>query len=423
MAQIQSPETYADGQQVTAARLNNQTNGAVLLPGAVTDQTAISGGVASADGLIVHDASASAIRKATVTELLGSGVPVVAASVTGVAGSDLILAGAAGQNVEVSGNLDVTGNEVITGGLTVTGNTTLDAGLNVNGLAAFNATSAVKIPVGTTGQRPGTPVAGQIRYNSTLDQAEVYSGTEWKAVGGVPFDASGVVITTIDGYKIHTYTVSGTFTPSLTKEGKVEVLVVGAGGGGANYNPHGGGGGGGAVVYGVLNIAKNTSPISVVVGTGGAPGSGGGTSYFSTLTAPGGGTGSGYVGGASGSGLAGSVGTFSNGGGGGGGAQTTGFGVVGGGAIGGEGFGSSISGTLKTYGGGGGGGGSPYAQNSNSPGVGFSGGAWGAWGSANATVARANSGGGGGGGGLFSDPDRYASSGADGIVIIRYRVS
>jgi hypothetical protein len=410
MAQIQSPETYADGQQVTAARLNNQTNGAVLLPGAVTDQTAISGGVAAADAVIVHDASASAIRKATVTELLGGGVPVVASSVTGVAGSDLILAGAAGQNVEVSGNLDVTGNEVITGGLTVTGNTTLDAGLNVNGLAAFNVTSAVKIPVGTTGQRPGTPVAGQIRYNSTLDQAEVYSGTEWKAVGGSPFDASGGVITTIDGYKTHTYTVSGTFTPSLTAEGKVEVLVVGAGGAGSSFNPCGGGGGAGDVVTGFISIAKGTAPISVVVGSGSS--GTGGASYFSSFTANGGQPGSGYTGGTSGSGIAGASGG-STGAGAGGGART---GQVlrwtDAGGIGGEGYGSSISGTLQVYGGGGSGGGRATSIGANTPGN---------YGSGGAGVAPvANSGGGGGG---TRQGYHGATLGADGIVIIRYRVS
>lgn len=409
MAQIQSPETYADGQQVTAARLNNQTNGAILLPGAVTDQTAIAGGVASSDTLIVHDASASAIRKATVTELLGGGVPVVATSVTGVAGSDLILAGAAGQNVEVSGNLDVTGNEVITGGLTVTGNTTLDAGLNVNGLAAFNVTSAVKIPVGTTGQRPGTPVAGQIRYNSTLDQAEVYSGTEWKAVGGSPFDASGGVITTIDGYKIHTFTVSSTFTPSLTKEGKVEVLVVGAGGGGANYspNPGGGGGGGGAVITGFLTIAKGTAPFSVVVGTGGAVGFAGGSSLFSTFTANGGQPGSGYNGGTSGSAITGGTGSFTGAGGGAGAQTTQTFKWTDAGGVGGQGYGSSISGTLRVYGGGGGGGHSGAGKTS-APGI------YGGGGQGVAPVA--NSGGGGGG-------SPSATAGADGVVIIRYRVS
>jgi hypothetical protein len=409
MAQIQSPETYADGQQVTAARLNNQTNGAILLPGAVTDQTAISGSVASGDAVIVHDASSSALRKATVGEVLGGGVPVVASSVTGVAGSDLQIIPAAGQNAEVSGNLDVTGNEVITGGLTVTGNTTLDASLNVNGLASFNVTSAVKIPVGTTGQRPGTPVAGQLRYNSTDDQAEVYSGTEWKAVGGNPFDASGGVITTVDGYKIHTFTVSGTFTPSLTKEGKVEVLVVGAGGGGANYspNPGGGGGGGGDVKTGFINIAKGTSPISVVVGTGGSVGSAGGTSYFSTLTANGGQPGSGYNGGTSGSGIAGGSGSFTGAGGGAGAQATQTFKWTDAGGVGGQGYGSSISGTLRVYGGGGGGGHSGSGKTS-APGI------YGGGGQGVAPVA--NSGGGGGG-------SPSATAGADGIVIIRYRVS
>jgi hypothetical protein len=409
MAQIQSPETYADGQQVTAARLNNQTNGAILLPGAVTDQVAISGGVASADAVIVHDASASALRKVTAGELLGGGVPVVASSVTGVAGSDLILAGASGQNVEVSGNLDVTGNEVITGGLTVTGNTTLDAGLNVNGLASFNVTSAVKIPVGTTGQRPGTPVAGQMRYNSTLDQAEVYSGTEWKAVGGSPFDASGGVITTIDGYRIHTYTVSGTFTPSLTREGKVEVLVVGAGGAGAFVsNPGGGGGGGGDVKTGFINIAKNTSPMTVVVGTG-VTGTGS-SSSFGSITSNGGGPGSGLTGGTSGSGITGGSGN-SAGAGGGAGAQTTQtFRWTDAGGVGGQGFGSSISGTLRMYGGGGGGA-STGSGKASAPGL--------AGGGGQGVAPVANSGG-GGSGGSFS---HGSTLGADGIVIIRYRVS
>ncbi len=409
MAQIQSPETYADGQQVTASRLNNQTNGAILLPGAVTDQTAISGSVASGDTVIVHDASSSALRKATVGEVLGGGVPVVASTVTGVSGSDLILAGAAGQNVEVSGNLDVTGNEAITGGLTVTGNTILDASLNVNGAASFNVTSAVKIPVGTTGQRPGTPVAGQLRYNSTDDQAEIYSGTEWKAVGGLPFDASGGVITTVDGYKIHTFTVSGTFTPSLTKEGKVEVLVVGAGGAGASFNPGGGGGGGGAVVNGFVTIAKNTAPMSVVVGSGSS--GTGGASYFGPFTANGGQPGSGYTGGTSGSGIAGGNGSSQGGGGGAGAQATQTFKWTDAGGIGGQGYGSSISGTLRVYGGGGGGGASGTGK-ASAPGI-YGGGGQGA----NPT---ANSGGGGSG---SAQGVHGATLGADGVVIIRYRVS
>lgn len=90
MAQIQSPETYVDGQQVTAARLNNQTNGAVLLPGAVTDQTALAAGtVATGDTLIVHDLSASALRKATASDILNSNLPVTTSAVSAGASSDL----------------------------------------------------------------------------------------------------------------------------------------------------------------------------------------------------------------------------------------------------------------------------------------------------------------------------------------------
>jgi hypothetical protein len=405
MAQIQSPETYADGQQVTAARLNNQTNGAVLLPGAVTDQTSISGGVASGDAVIVHDASTSALRKATVGEVLGGGVPVVASSVTGVAGSDLQIIPAAGQEAEVLGNQTVTGNQAVVGNQTVTGNTTLDAGLDVNGAASFNVTSAVKIPVGTTGQRPSTPVAGQMRYNSTLDQAEVYSGTEWKAVGGSPFDASGGVITTIDGYKIHTFTVSSTFTPSLTAEGKVEVLVVGAGGAGSGFSPHGGGGGGGNVVSGFITIAKGTAPMTVVVGSG-ITGTGGASS-FGAFTANGGQPGSGYNGGTSGSGIGGGGGNFTGSGGGAGAQATQTFKWTDAGGVGGQGYGSSISGTLRVYGGGGGGGHSGSGK-ASAPGI-YGGGGQG-------VAAVTNSGGGGGGA-------PSATLGADGVVIIRYRVS
>lgn len=410
MAQIQSPETYIDGQQVTAARLNNQTNGAVLLPGAVTDQTALSANtVATGDTLIIHDASASALRKATAGDLLGSGVPITTGTITGSTGADLVITPAAGQKVDVAGNIEADDVNV-TDDLTVGDDATITGDLSVAGLGSFNSTAAVKIPVGTTGERPGTPIAGQLRYNSTLDQAEIYSGTEWKAVGGSPFDASGGVITTIDGYKIHTYTVSGTFTPSLTKEGKVEVLVVGAGGAGASYNPHGGGGGGGDVKAGFVTIAKNTAPMTVVVGSGSS--GTGGASYFGPFTANGGTPGGGYTGGTSGSGIAGGNGNFV-GAGGGAGAQTTQvFKWTDAGGVGGQGYGSSISGTLKMYGGGGGGGAGNSNSTASAPGINGGGG--------QGVAPIQNSGGGGSG---SAQNDHGATLGADGIVIIRYRVS
>jgi hypothetical protein len=55
----------------------------------------------------------------------------------------------------------------------------------------FNTTDAVKLPTGTTAQRPATANQGDIRYNSTTLFAEVYNGSTWEAVGGGPFDATG----------------------------------------------------------------------------------------------------------------------------------------------------------------------------------------------------------------------------------------
>ena len=92
MAQLQSPETYVDGQQVTATRLNNQTNGATLLPGAITDQTNITANtVASGDSILLYDLSATALREANVSDVLGSNVPVTTSAITAGANSDIVI--------------------------------------------------------------------------------------------------------------------------------------------------------------------------------------------------------------------------------------------------------------------------------------------------------------------------------------------
>ena len=47
-----------------------------------------------------------------------------------------------------------------------------------------SGTGAAILPNGTTAQRDGSPVAGYIRFNSTLSQFEGYNGTSWASVGG-----------------------------------------------------------------------------------------------------------------------------------------------------------------------------------------------------------------------------------------------
>jgi hypothetical protein len=47
----------------------------------------------------------------------------------------------------------------------------------------INDTGYIRIPVGTTAQRPGSPVAGMTRWNSDLGYEEYYNGTTWKRQG------------------------------------------------------------------------------------------------------------------------------------------------------------------------------------------------------------------------------------------------
>jgi len=95
------------------------------------------------------------------------------------------IANAAGSNTQVqfnnsgvlggSSNLTWNGSTLaITGALTATAN------------SSFTSTGALLISKGTTGEQPGSPVTGMMRYNSTTNQFEGYSGSSpaWKSIGG-----------------------------------------------------------------------------------------------------------------------------------------------------------------------------------------------------------------------------------------------
>ena len=58
------------------------------------------------------------------------------------------------------------------------------AGATFTGAVIHNYTTALRIPVGTTAQRSGSPATGDLRFNSTLGSAEIYDGSAFTAVGG-----------------------------------------------------------------------------------------------------------------------------------------------------------------------------------------------------------------------------------------------
>lgn len=55
-----------------------------------------------------------------------------------------------------------------------------------SGNSAFTSTGALQISKGTTGEQPGSPVTGMMRYNTSTNQFEGYSGASpaWKSIGG-----------------------------------------------------------------------------------------------------------------------------------------------------------------------------------------------------------------------------------------------
>lgn len=300
------------------------------------------------------------------------------------------------------------------------------AQISLAGVGLYRSTSAISTIT-------LTPYYGTWQSGSTFTiygiAAQPAASTA-KATGGtITYDAFGRVI--------HTFTSSGTFTPSEALA-EVEYLVVaGGGGGGTNSGELGGGGGAGGARSGTASLAAGTG-YSVTVGAGGGGGTSGSNSTFSALTSTGGGRGgnqgnvgiSGGSGGgganqsqAGGSGNAGgytpvegyaggSGGYYSAGGGGGAGAVGANAGSQVGGN-GGTGIVSTITGALVYYGGGGGG----SANTRGSGGEGGGGVGASALNGTGAGSGTANTGGGGGGSAGGYGP----GSGGSGVVIIRYQ--
>jgi hypothetical protein len=278
-----------------------------------------------------------------------------------------------------------------------------------------SSTGYFDLPVGTTAQRPGSPVVGMMRYNTTESKYEVYTSAGWA------------------------------FLRSTAYSYNIEYLVIaGGGGGGRGVNSAGGGGAGGYQTAASFALAGGTI-YTVTVGGGGAGatatganGVNGSDSVFSTITSTGGGGGGSTAVGSNG-GSGGGGGTQANsttyaggsgntpstspsqgnnggsgrhvpgsfeGGGGGGGAGAVGnnsaSAVAG---SGGAGTASSITGSSVTRGGGGGGGG-----NTSSAGGAGGGGA----GGNPATAGTANTG--GGGGGAYSTTN--GGAGGSGVVVL-----
>jgi len=145
----------------------------------------------------------------------------------------------------------------------------------------------------------------------------------------------GTITYGVDGYYYHTFTASGTFTPTTTLTG-AQILMIGGGGGKTQF--HSGGGGAGGLLTQTATLTSGTA-YTAAIGAG-SSGTGSDTIFTGLTTAKGGGAGASSGGG----------GTGGSGGGGGGGSG------AGGGGAGTVGQGNNGGGTTAAQAGGGGGG-------------------------------------------------------------------
>lgn len=92
---------------------------------------------------------------------------------------------------------------------------TFEADVDITGKLTLSGTGAAKLNVGTTAQRPVTPVNGDIRYNSTTSKYEGYSGSAWGQLGGGATGGGADTIFVLNGQTVTVdYTIPTGFNAS-----------------------------------------------------------------------------------------------------------------------------------------------------------------------------------------------------------------
>jgi hypothetical protein len=120
-------------------------------------------------------------------------------------------------------------NTLDVGALEVAGAVDVGGALTVDSDSAFDSTGAVKIPVGTTAQRPAG-ADGKIRFNSDTDKFEGYDGTAWGQLGGGATGGGADQVFVENGQNVTTnYTIPATknamSTGPITVDDGVSVTI------------------------------------------------------------------------------------------------------------------------------------------------------------------------------------------------------
>jgi len=123
--------------------------------------------------------------------------------------ADALISGYGTMATQNANNVSITGGAI--DGTTI-GATTQALGkfttLSASGDVSFTSTGFLLLPSGTTAQRPGSPVVGEIRYNSTTSLFEGYTSGAWGSLGGGATGGGSDQIFNLNGQTVTTnYTI------------------------------------------------------------------------------------------------------------------------------------------------------------------------------------------------------------------------
>ncbi len=82
-------------------------------------------------------------------------------------------------------------------GLATAASPTFTGTASFGGNVKMTGTGTLDLPAGTTGQRPASPNTGMIRFNTSNNAYEGYSGSEWKHLDGDQTPAGTIIYTTM----------------------------------------------------------------------------------------------------------------------------------------------------------------------------------------------------------------------------------
>lgn len=127
--------------------------------------------------------------------------------------------GPAGSNTQIQFNSS--GNFGASANLTWNGTTLgVTGALTASADSSFTSTGALLISKGTALQQPGSPATGMIRYNTTSNEFEGYSGSvpAWKSIGGSALSNDTTTATNL--YPVFAAATSGTAQNLYTSNAK-----------------------------------------------------------------------------------------------------------------------------------------------------------------------------------------------------------